>query len=184
MENRMAVINFFCINKSGQSYVVHDAWQNHKVVGTIYNREAYVLAQDESDLISIKFLNSSGEFKEVFINIGKYPLPEGMITTCDAYPYGYEYIKGTRYRIYKMRKTMNVYYGTGDKWGSVAAGMFVATNNNTVGETYGNYKMIDYVKRTDGQWIQVEGNGYNYGFVDTGLASASGYSSIPFYGSW
>lgn len=184
MENRMAVMNFFCINKSGQAYEVHDMDQNDKVVGKINNREAFVVAQDESDLISIKFLHSNGEFKETFIHLGRYPMPDGMITLCELYPYCEEYIDGSLYQIYKMRKTKNVYTAAANYWGQVAAGMYVASNNSKVGETHGNWKMINYVKSTRGDWVRVTGDGVQYGFVDTGLATASGYSVIPFYGSW
>lgn len=83
-----------------------------------------------------------------------------------------------------MRKSKNIYTATGRLWGTVAANMLVATRSAGVGDNHTTWKLINYVQSTAGKWIEVSGDGYSYGFVDTGLSTASGYSTIPFYGSW
>ena len=52
------------------------------------------------------------------------------------------------------------------------------------GDSHPDWKGINYVESTSGAWVRVTGAGSNYGFVDTGLGVASGYSSIPMYGRW
>lgn len=178
-----AIMNHFMVNMTGQTYELHDDNQNNKVVGRLYPREAFVWRQVGSVRQQLMFLNSQGNLQEVWINENNYPLPNGLVDCCD-YPYSEEWIDGHLYKIFKMRRTMKVYTAGAREWGTVAAGMFVATRDNSVGYEHPDWKLINYVKRTDGQWIKVTGDGYEHGFVDTGLSIASGYDSIPFYGSW
>lgn len=180
-------MNMFMINKSGQTYVVHDRDTN-EIKGRIYDREAFALGQGGDRYQELIFLDSSGNLKSVWIDDFINPPLDGFYGVCTVYPYSKEVItdeSGSReYYIFKMRKTMNVYTAAGNYWGKVAAGMFVATQSEAVGENHKDWKLINYVKSTSGQWVKVTGDGYNHGFVDTGLSQASGYGSIPFYGSW
>lgn len=178
-----ATMNMFMINKSGQTYVVRDS-NNNEIVGRIYDREAFLFPDGGDRYQRLIFLNSSGTLTDVWIDDAINPLPRGFMTSCTDYPYSIENIEGNNYYIYKMRKTMNVYTAAGNYWGRVAAGMFVATTNDRIGENHKDWKMINYVKSTSGQWVKVSGDGVEHGFVDTGISQASGYSSIAFYGSW
>ena len=47
------------------------------------------------------------------------------------------------------------------------------------GDRHPEWKGINYVESTKGNWVQVTGDGSSYGFVDIGLEVASGYGSIP-----
>lgn len=183
MDKRNATCNWFCINKSGSNYPIYNydvVTQKFTRVGTLYNREAFIfLGGDNFDFI--KYLASDGTLKTACIDPVKYPVP---LSFCTDYPYSTETINGTSYKIFKMRKTKNIYKADGSYWGQVAAGMYVATNSNAVGDSHSDWKLIDYVKSTSGEWVPVTGAGYNYGFVDTGIGSSSGYGSIAFYGSW
>lgn len=132
----------------------------------------------------IGFLNSSGKFDIVRVDFYEHPAPDGFFTSCLDYSYSTEVINGVSYRIFKMRQTKNVYTADSNYLVAVAAGMYVATNSDKVEQTHSNWKLINYVKSTSGQWVQVSGAGYNHGFVDTGLNSSSLYSGIAFYDSW
>lgn len=177
-------MNYLCVNKSGQAYSVFNS-DTGKRVGTIYDREVFVLTGMEGSQAAICILSSSGSLLHVPVDFAKQPYPIGMLNSIQAYPYGTEVINGTTYKTFKMRQRKNIYTGAGNYWGAVAANMLVATNDNIMGDTHVDWKKINYVKRsTDGAWIKVEGDGYSHGFVDTGLSSASTYSTIPFYGSW
>ncbi len=183
MDKRNAKCNWFCINKSGSNYPIYDynvVTQKFTRVGTLYNREAFIfLGGDNFDFIM--FLASDGTLKTACIDPVKYPVPMSL---CTEYPYSVENIEGHPYKIFKMRKTEPIYKANGDYWGDVAAGMYVATDNDEVGDTKQYLKLIRYVKSTSGKWVRVDESGSKYGYVDTGLRTASGYSTIPFYGSW
>lgn len=176
-------MNMLMINKSGQTYVVRDEITN-EIKGRIYNREVFALGQGGDRYQELVFLNSSGNLTSVWVDDIKNPIPDGFFSPCTLYPYSEEVIRDERLYIYKMRKTMNVYTAAGNYWGKVATGMYVATANETVGENHKDWKLIHYVKSAKGKWVKVTGDGYNHGFVDTGLSRASGYDSIAFYGSW
>ena len=171
------------INKSGTAYPVYDK-DTHQRKGTINPREAYVNFGDEGDFEDIVFLGPAGSLISVPINTGSNPTPEGFNTTCDRYPYDEDYINDEHYNTYIMQRTKAVYYGDGTRWGTVAKGMKVATNNSSTGTNHNDWKEIDYVERTDHQWIRVSGKGFEHGFVDTGLSQGSNPSTIAFYGSW
>jgi hypothetical protein len=105
--------------------------------------------------------------------------------TCLDYPYGTATINGVEYKTFIMRQTKNIYKKDGTYWGKVAANMLVATDTATVGLEHNNWKEIKYVQQSPNRnWVKVDEEGAGYGFVDTGLSSASGYSKIAFYGSW
>lgn len=173
------------INKSGMAFPIYDIYKQ-KRVGTIYDREA-VVGLGGDGYTTFAFLNSSGQFitatVEQSLENDKY---WHYFDHCEQHPYGDEKMPdGNYYLIYKMRQRKNIYKRDGSYWGAVAANMFVATNNSTMGETHLDWKQITYVKRsTDGKWCRVDEEGAGYGYVDTGIASSSLYSSIAFYGSW
>lgn len=60
-------------------------------------------------------------------------MPYGMITLCELYPYSEEYIDGSLYEIYQMRKTKNVYTAGANFGVEVAARMYVASNDSHIG---------------------------------------------------
>lgn len=176
----MEPLCLFAINKSGKSIPIYDV-DKKRQVGTLNNREAYIYDDGESGHY-LWFLSPSGFIQA---NIGnENDLDYNQCASCLDYPYGEAVIDGKSYRTFIMRKTMNVYKGDGTKWGSVAAGCLVATNSDKVGMDHPTWKLINYVQSTKGQWVKVDGAGYNHGFVDTGINVSSGYSKIAFYGSW
>ena len=80
-----------------------------------------------------------------------------------------------------MRQTKNAYTANASFWTTIPAGSLVATNEATVGDTHSDWKLINYVRQSNGNWIDVPGG---YVFVDTGISVGSGYNGIAFYGSW
>lgn len=180
-----------CINKTNSTYIIYDTEKNNQQVGKLNPREAYVVEGGGGDYLGISFLNSNGVWSYAMINSYEHPLPgqgpgDGYpyTSTCIYYPYGSATIDGTTYKTFKMRSTQKVYRGDGSSWGSVAGGCLVATNSDSVGADNSYLKLINYVQSTAGKWVKVQGAGYSHGFVDTGIRKASGYSKIPFYGSW
>ncbi len=192
----MAFFLKLLINKTNKAYNIYDAMNNYKLVGKINPREAYVLYGGDGDFVGINYLNSAGVFTGTTVDINRYPLPGGIpgeaysATFCEEFPYGTANIKNPEtgkdelYKVYKMRSKKEVITAKGHHWGYVAAGCLVATNSSTVGEDKPYCKAIDYVQSSAGNWVRVTGDGFKHGFVDTGIRSASGYSKIPFYGSW
>lgn len=72
----------------------------------------------------------------------------------------------------------------GTKWGTIGANRKVACKTFLSGDNHPEWKAINYVQNSNGTWDRVDKNGEKYGFVNTGLASGSGYKAIPFYGKW
>ena len=153
------------INKSGSVYPVYDMFKNYAHVGDIMNREAFVRRSGDSGLISIDFLGPTGSYINASINTNKYPCGPKFESRCTSYPYGTAVIKGVTYKTFYMRQTKNAY----------------TANEATVGDTHSDWKLINYVRQSNGNWIDVPGG---YVFVDTGISVGSGYNSIAFYGSW
>jgi hypothetical protein len=175
--------NLFCINKSGQNIPIYSATNQATQIGTIYNREAFGYDKNwggDGYFCHILFKNSSGSLSYGFI----IDPPNNAIAKCTDYPYGTAPIHGQQYITFLMRSSRNVYTVGGTNWGTVAANRRVACINATAGDRHPDWKSIYYVENTRGQWIPVTGDGANYGFVDSGLSVASGYGSIPMYGSW
>lgn len=184
--------NWFCINKSGKSVPIYSDEEKTKKIGTLYNREAFGYFKNwggDNVICLIKFRNSSGSLVEGFL----VDPPTGTTTPCSNYPYGTDTIEGKKYITFKVRQTRNVYTIGADrddnniakyKWGSVASGRRVACLTALSGDLKPEFKGINYVENSAGKWIKVEGGGGTYGLLDAGLSVASGYSSIPFYGSW
>lgn len=167
------------INKSGKSYNVYKDSDMKEKIGTIGNREAYVLMGQEGPSW-IKFRGPNLKLMEGFMD---FDSPNSDIQMID-YPYGIATINGTKYKTFIMRRTMNVYTATGRYWGKVAGGMLVATNSSTCGQSHPTWKAVDYVKSTAGKWVKVDGDGYDHGFVDFDLGNGSMPSNIALYGSW
>lgn len=174
----------FCINKTGKTCNVVDR-NTGKTVGALNNREAFIYYGSEGEISCICFLDPNGNFKTVDVSSNAAYITNNK--SCCDYPYGTTTIDGEKYYTFKMRSQKTVYYSDGvSKWGSVAAGMLVATKNTKVNPDSPHLKEISYVQRSsDKKWIAVGASGKDtIGYVDTGIRSASGYSSIPFYGSW
>lgn len=175
--------NSFLINKSGSSVPVYEDPDGTKKIGTINNREAFGYNRDwggDDVISSIVFLNSSGKLNYGYL----IDPPAKVMTPCTDYPYGTATINGTKYITFIMRKSRTVYTAKGNIWGTVAANRRVACKTALAGSSNPHWKGINYVENTSGQWVKVTGDSVEYGFVDTGLGVASGYTSIPFYGSW
>lgn len=171
----------FCINNSGKTYSIYDIEKNNAKVGELYNRESFILLGSEGDQSAIKFLGPNGVFTSAIIDTWTHPL---TYCYCTDKPYSRESIKGKVYYIFKMRSSKPVYKPDATRWGTVAAGMYVATLNSDVGDNHNDWKEINFVKSTSGTWVEVRGTGYTHGYVDTGISKASAYNKIPFYGSW
>ena len=175
--------NSFLINKSGKSVSIFEDPDGKVVSGTLNNREAFGYNRDwgGDDVInSIVYLNSSGKLNYGYL----IDPPSGVMTACTDYPYGNVTINGVSYKTFLMRKKRNIYTATGNLWGYVAENCRVACRSALSGSSNPHWKAINYVESSSGEWVKVTGDDVTYGFVDTGLEIASGYKSIPFYGSW
>lgn len=170
-------LSYFAINSTDKTFSIKDYFDPTQTIGKLYPKEFCIRNYEDASYLA--FLSTDGTIKPglIYDSDIKY-------TQISNLPYSREYIEGAEYLIYEMRRTMNVYYANGDKWGSVAAGMYVATDSCTPGDDHPDWMKIKYVKRTDGEWIKVNGNGYEHGFVDTGFKIASGHDSIPLHGNW
>lgn len=174
----------FCINTSGRTYPVYDTSNGGSVkVGDLYNREAFVIYGGEGCYLCIKFLDPNGNFRTAVIDTYTHPLE---YSSCLDKPYSETRINNSSkiYSTFLMRRSMPIYNPNGTRWGTVAAGCLVATLTPTVGENHNDWKEISYVQNSSGNWVKVTDGTYSHGFVDTGIASASGHTTIPFYGSW
>lgn len=193
--------NEFCVNKSGRSVPIWDRpgwprYEGSKRIGTIYNREAFGADYNwggDGVYIRIVFRNSSGQVTYGwFVNEDEYGnriLSDNDFANffkgCAYYPYGTVKINGTVYKTFKFRRSEPVYTANLNNWGAVASGMRVACFTSLSGSSFANLKAINYVERSyDGAWIQVTGDGYNYGFVNTGLEDGSSPTTISMYGTW
>lgn len=176
--------NYFCVNKSGKAVTVYaSSDETSKKIGKINNREAFGYNRDmggDDVFCNIVFRNSSGNLEYGYI----ISPPEGCLTFCTAYPSGTEKIGGTKYYTFKFRKSAKVYTAAGKSWGGVAEDCRVACLTAMSGSSHPEWKGINYVESSNGKWVKVTGDGYEYGFVDTGLSKGSSYSAIPMYGSW
>jgi len=179
----MGRVDALCVNKSGYTYPVYNLETNKKV-GDIFNREAYIFVGSEGGLEAIIFLGPNGSLVSTEISVDSHPYQNGFRSWCEDYAYGSEYIYGDSYNTYKMNRTEEVYCGDGTRWGTVARSMRVASLNSDVGTNHSDWKQINYVENTSHEWIKVDGNGYGFGYVDTGLARGSNPSTISLYGSW
>ncbi len=184
--------NTFCINKSGRTVTVYSDTNKTRVVGEIYNREAYGYNRiwgGDGYFCSILFLGPNGTLTTGFV----IDPPSDFLTPCSEYPAGTCVHNGTTYLYFTMKKTRNVYDRDGNYWGRVAAGCRVLTKNSSSGTSNPHYKEITYVQHTSGNYVpftyEKTVNGQTVtvqgvGFVDTGLSSGSSPSSISMYGSW
>lgn len=169
---------YLCINKSGESIPVYDYDGNQ--IGEIYSDEAYISLGGEGGLWYIDFLSNSG-FKSGEV----HNAPDAFFIYCTDYPYGEEQIDGSNYYTFYMRSSKSVYDANGAYWGKVAANQRVACMTALCGDSKHYLKAINYVERTDGTWVRViTDDDHKYGYVDTGIRSASGWDKIAFYGSW
>lgn len=194
--------NRFCVNKSGYSVPVWSGPGFANVaditrIGSIGNREAFSFVEDwggDGVFNCIQFLNSSGQLSYGWLS-NRYENGNAILansdwnnvfTECTDYPYGYVTIDGKTYKTFKFRRAEEVYTPSGDNWGAVASGCRVACQTALAGSSHPSWKGINYVERsTDGAWIKVTSqSGEEYGYVDTGLNTGSGPSTISMYGTW
>lgn len=174
---------YLVINASNKYYDIYDM-NTGKKMALLYPREAFIVIDNEGVIWNIKIRNSAGKIVNVVVHDKENFIGDNC-KSCYFFPYSKEIIDGREYETYLMRKAKKIYTPSADYWGGVGQNMLVASNNDIVGETHSTWKAIDYVKRsTDGKWVKVSGQGYNYGFVETGLEDGSMYNNIPFYGSW
>lgn len=169
----------FMINLSGLSVPIYDGF-GQNVIGELVNREAYVISGHEGSVFGVLFLKPDGSFGGGLLK----DTPDGVLTECIEKPWGTAEINGRIYYTFIMRSQQPVYTAGGTRWGSVAATQRVACLDATAGYNNPWYKLINYVESTDGEWVQVTGDGADYGFVDTGIRSASSFNKIAMYGSW
>lgn len=173
----------FYINKSGKSLNVCSDSRCTNKIGTIGNREAFVLLGWEGDPY-ILFRGPNLELMEGYLDLIHTNISDSDLKLITQLPYGTATINGVKYKTFLMRKTMNVYTAAARYWGQVAGGMLVATNSDACGDSHPTWKSVNYVKSTAGNWVKVDGDGYNYGFVDFDLGNGSMPSNIALYGSW
>lgn len=174
-------VPWIAINHTNHTYQIKEYPMNgvvsNKIIGKLYPNEL-CLCHTEHDAY-LTFLSSSGQLKDGLIEDEIFYRKD-----ISELPYSYENINGTTYKIYHMRKSMPVYKAGGGRWGTVAAGMFVATDNCRPGDTHRDWMKVTYVKSTKGNWVKVTGDGVNYGFVDTGFRISSAGSKIALHGNW
>ncbi len=185
--------NILCVNKSGVSIPVYSDPQKTAVVGAIYNREAFVYNEGwggDLYLFAIYFLNASNQWATGFL---VDPPVNGVM---DCYDYPNQSVSGpnSSCKPFVMRSTKTIYMANLNNDGSfapyvtVSAGQYVASYNSTNGDNFPYLKEIHYYRTASGTWIPTNytqnGVSYNYGYIDTGIRSGSGYSNIALYGSW
>ena len=79
----MGICNWFLINKGG-SYPIYDVNKNYARVGTLHDREAFILlGGDEYE--SIYFLASNGQMQTATINPLKHPMPGNAYHYCSSW---------------------------------------------------------------------------------------------------
>ncbi|MGG0716736.1 hypothetical protein ABE096_03935 [Robertmurraya massiliosenegalensis] len=179
-----------CINRSGRAVPVYDYYDVTKQIGTIYNLELFGFAPGwggDGVFDFIVFRNPSGNVVQGCLNTNEYNYPSSVYTTAyqSRYRYGTVTLGGTTYNTFKMTRTESVYRTDGSRWGSVAAGQYVATNSTANGSSRPDWQLIHYVRSTSGQWVRVtSGTNTNYGFVNIGLDKGSMYNTISMDGLW
>lgn len=174
----------YVVNKSGINVPVYDYFNNR--IGTLYDGEAFLVYGEKLVLgtvgLSVQFLSSRG-----VIETGAIPYTEEKYRRpMQDYPYGKVDIFGNGYMqdVFKMRRVENIYTATGRYWGQVAAGCLVRVNPFICGENRNECCQITYVQKSNGTWQKVDGDGYDYGFIDVGLNHGSFNYNISMYGSW
>lgn len=175
----------YAVNKSGYSIPVYDFDESR--IGTLYDGEAYVihglyaLAPGKVGN-TIHFLNSAGDIEWGIIVTNDQNCKQHM----EYYPYGKADVfgNGKPIDVFKMRRIENIYTGAGNYWGQVAAGSLVRVHPFSCGDTHFDWCQITYVQKSDGTWQKVDGDGYNYGYIDVGLNHGSFSHNISMYGSW
>ncbi|MGV8164658.1 MAG: hypothetical protein ACLKAK_07360 [Alkaliphilus sp.] len=174
--------NKFCINKSGEQMSVREIPSGNQI-GTIFNREAFGLDLNSShgSATCIIFRNSSGQVKPGYI---LDPEPSNFYTPCSNHSHGAVTINGVQYITFKFRRKETVYRADRTTWGSVAANQRIACKDALSGDTNAHWKAINYVESTNGSWVKVDGAGFDYGFVNTGLEDGSMPNTISMYGTW
>lgn len=173
--------NLLMINKHGSNIPVYDINNDSRQIDYLNNREAFVMySTNGSNRLYIYFLDGSGNFtKGVIKEDADYNL-----SFYTEYPIKKEYIERNQYMLFKMRKSMPVYYSDGRRWGTVAANCYVATDRNLCASSHPDWAYIKYVQSSSGDWVKAGYASDGYGFVDTGIRTNSLASGMALYGTW
>ena len=159
-------------------------------IGTLYPNEFYCTAPRDTsaqnvDYAKIYFRNSSGNMQLGYIE----PQPNGIATGYEpwysnqSHYVNYnsngsslvysssENICGIDYRIFTVKKKVEVRYPSGAFWTNLEVGTKLATYESTTGVNYhGHMVFHKYKSPNSNSWYSLCGN---YGFVDLGLSIGS-----------
>lgn len=179
--------SYFAINKTNKTYAIRNYPRNNdtsfRIIGKLYPNELCVCNTEDGAYVN--FLSSRGQLEDGLLVDGGV----SELSYVRDYPYSIENIKDRRGNfircyVYQMRRSMPVYRTNGTRWGTVAGGMFVASDSCSPGDSHIDWMKVNFVKSTKGNWVQVDENGEKYGFVDTGLSKASAGNQIALHGNW
>ena len=166
------------VNKTSSNVTVYQSNSlSSTVIGRITPNEVYVVYGGAGYWYSIRFINSSGVFTSGYIYDNT--LPNAFFTYLTDYPYGRYSTSGYNYYTFRLRRSANVKNPSGTNIATLASGVLVCTLNNTVGQTYNDYKHI---------WGYVSGSTYydypSGAFVDMGITYGPFGSSMTMYGTF
>lgn len=169
-------------------------------IGTLYPSEFYCTAPRDSsannvDYIKIYFRNRYGNMQLGYIE----PQPGGISTGYEPWYSGQshyvnynsngsslvssynsrETIDGITYRIFTVKKSVEVRFPDGRLHSTLAVGTKLATYESTAGQSYhGHMVFHKYKSPNSSTWYNLCGN---YGFVDLGLSIGSEPNSRPIW---
>lgn len=167
-------------------------------IGTLYPSEFYCTAPRDTsaqnvDYAKIYFRNRYGNMQLGYIE----PQPNGIATGYEPWYSGQSHyvnknsngsslvdsvgkeIDGINYRIFTVKKKVEVRYPSGTLYGYLDVGTQLATYESTAGVNYhGHMVFHKYKSPNSNTWYSLCGN---YGFVDLGLSIGSEPSSRPIW---
>lgn len=167
-------------------------------IGTLYPNEFYCTAPRDTsalnvDYAKIYFRNKYGNMQLGYIE----PQPNGIATGYEPWYSGQSHyvnynsngsglvpsfsdnLNGTDYRIFTVKKKVEVRYPGGSLYGYLDAGTKLATTESTAGQAYhGHMLFYKYKTPNSDTWNFLCGD---YGFVDLGLSIGSEPSSRPIW---
>ena len=112
--------NLLYINKNGATIPVYDINNESRQIGYLNDREAFVMYDSNgSNRLYIYF---PGRQRELCPRRDQRRGHDQLhLKFYTEYPVKKEYIEGNQYLLFKMRKSMPVYYADANRWGTVAA---------------------------------------------------------------
>ena len=176
--------NRLMINDHGSKIPVYDINNESRQIGYLNQRETFVMYDTNgSNRLYIYFLDGSGNFVKVVIkdDVGyttKFYTESPYTTRVD------DKDANKKYMVFKMRKSMPVYYSDARRWGTVAANCCVDTDRDLCGSTHPDWLYIKHVQSSSGEWVPAGYTSDGYAFVDTGIRSNSLASGIALGGAW